>query len=247
MPAQEQVRDFYEKLPYPPPVADLEESRRLYANPDRVRALLRLLWPVGAPRADRKILIAGCGTSQAIRYGLREPLAQVTAIDISAESLERARALQNHYHLQNVEFRRLSILDVEALGERFDQIVCTGVLHHLADPDQGLCRLRDVLTPEGAMQIMVYAAYGRTGIYMMQDYCRLLGITPTERELDDLGAALAHMPDDHPLSRLRHKTKDFNSPDGLADALLNPLRPRLYRAAAARLAGALRHVIRAVV
>ncbi len=222
MPAQEQVRDFYEKLPYPPPVADLEESRRLYANPGRVRALLRLLWPVGAPRADRKILIAGCGTSQAIRYALREPLAQVTAIDISAESLERARTLQNHYHLQNVEFRRLSILDVQALGESFDQIVCTGVLHHLVDPDQGLRCLRDVLTPEGAMQIMVYAAYGRTGIYMMQDYCRLLGITPTDRELDDLGAALAHMPDDHPLSRLRHKTKDFNSPDGLADALLNP-------------------------
>jgi len=222
MQAQEQVRDFYQKLPYPPPVADLEESRRLYANPDRVRALLRLLWPVGTPRADRKILIAGCGTSQAIRYALREPLTHITAIDISAESLERARALQNQYDLQNLEFHQLSILDVPKLGESFDQIVCTGVLHHLADPDAGLCCLRDVLAAEGAMQIMVYAAYGRTGIYMMQDYCRLLGITPSEQELDDLSAALSYMPADHPLSWLRHKTKDFNSPDGLADVLLNP-------------------------
>jgi SAM-dependent methyltransferase len=222
MQPQEQVRDFYEKLPYPPPVADLEKSRRLYANPDRVRALLRLLWPVGKPRADRKILIAGCGTSQAIRYAMREPHTHITAIDVSDESLDRARALQKQYHLQNLEFRRLSIMDVHALGEDFDQIVCTGVLHHLADPDQGLCRLREILTPEGAMQIMVYAAYGRTGIYMMQEYCRLLGITPSAQELDDLSAALTSMPEDHPLRWLTRKSKDFKSPEGLADALLNP-------------------------
>ena len=51
----------------------------------------------------------------------------------------------------------------------FDQIVCTGVLHHLADPDVGLSALRSVLKPDGAMQLMVYAPYGRTGIYMLQD------------------------------------------------------------------------------
>jgi hypothetical protein len=113
-------------------------------------------------------------------------------------------------------------MDVQKLGECFDQIVCTGVLHHLADPDQGLCCLRDALAPEGAMQIMVYAAYGRAGIYMMQDYCRLLGITPSEHELDALCVALDYMPENHPLSWLRQKTKDFATPDGLADVLLNP-------------------------
>jgi SAM-dependent methyltransferase len=222
MQAQEQVRDFYEKLPYPPPVADLEDSRRLYTDPGRVRALHRLLWPVGAPRPDRKILIAGCGTSQAIRYALREPQARITAIDISSESLDRARALQELYQARNIAFHQLAIEEVHELGESFDQIVCTGVLHHLVNPDEGLCCLRDVLDPEGALQVMVYAAYGRTGIYMMQDYCRLLGITPSEPELDALGAALTCMPEDHPLSWVKQKTKDFQSPDGLADALLNP-------------------------
>lgn len=221
MKPEDEVRTFYEKMPYPPPVANLDLSRTLY-NPERSRAQRHLIWPTGQPRENRDILVAGCGTSQAIRYGLREPLAHITAIDISAESLARARALQDHYQLQNIEFHQLSVMDVQKLGERFDQIVCTGVLHHLPDPDQGLCCLRDVLNPEGAMQIMVYAAYGRTGIYMMQDYCRLLGITPSEQELDALGAALDYMPEDHPLSWLRHRTKDFNSPDGLADALLNP-------------------------
>ena len=31
------------------------------------------------------------------------------------------------------------------------------------------------------MHLMVYAAYGRAGIYMMQEYCRLLGVRATRR------------------------------------------------------------------
>ncbi len=73
-----------------------------------------------------------------------------------------------------------------ALERRFDLIVCTGVLHHLADPDAGLRALRSVLKPDGAMYLMVYAPYGRTGVYMLQDYCRRLGIGTSEREIDDL-------------------------------------------------------------
>ena len=34
---------------------------------------------------------------------------------------------------------------------------------------------------------MVYALYGRTGIYMMQEYCRLLGITTSDTDLRELG------------------------------------------------------------
>jgi len=69
---------------------------------------------------------------------------------------------------------------------------------------------------------MVYAAYGRTGIYMLQDYCRLLGITPSDQELQDLGTALNGLPEDHPLTHLLRKGKDFQHPDGIADALLHP-------------------------
>jgi 2-polyprenyl-3-methyl-5-hydroxy-6-metoxy-1,4-benzoquinol methylase len=83
---------------------------------------------------------------------------------------------------------RLLIERVRELGQTFDQIVCTGVLHHLPDPDSGLRALRSVLAPDGAMHLMIYAAYGRAGIYMMQECCRLLGIGASEGELRDLGA-----------------------------------------------------------
>jgi len=218
----EKVHNFYERLPYPPPVTSLDEHRALYSNPERRRALFHLMFPTVLPRPRQEILVAGCGTSQAARYALREPDALVTAIDVSAMSLHYTSMLKQKYQLDNLELHRLSILGVHTLGKTFDQIVCTGVLHHLVDPDLGLESLRSVLKPDGAMQIMVYAKYGRTGIYMMQNYCHLLGITSSDQELQDLGVALNGLPEDHPLTPLLWKGKDFRHPDALADALLHP-------------------------
>ena len=216
------VRAFYESHPYPAPLRDLNRHRELYRNPDRRRALSLLLWPLEEPRTDREILVAGCGTSQAAIHALREPDAHVTAIDISETSLHHTRELQRKYGLRSLDLRRLAIEDVGELGRSFDQIVCTGVLHHLPDPDIGLRSLRSVLSPDGAMHVMVYAPYGRAGIYMMQEYCRLLGVGASEAELRDLGTTIGALSSDHPIVEVARRTKDFTYSDALADALLHP-------------------------
>ena len=216
------MRAFYESHPYPAPLGDLDRHIELYHNPDRRRAWSLLLWPTEKPRANREILIAGCGTSQAAIHALREPNAHVTAIDISETSLRHTRELQCKYGLQNLNLHRLAIEEVGKLGRMFDQIVCTGVLHHLPNPDIGLASLRSVLAPNGAMHGMVYAAYGRAGIYMMQEYCRLLGVDATEAELRDLGTVIGALSADHPIAGVARRTKDFTYPDALADALLHP-------------------------
>jgi SAM-dependent methyltransferase len=216
------VRDFYESHPYPAPIKNLDRHRELYQNPDRRRAVSLLLWPTEKPRLNRSILIAGCGTSQAAIHALREPDARVTGIDISETSLSHTRDLQQKYGLQNLDLYRLAIEEVGELGQTFDQIVSTGVLHHLPDPDTGLRSLRDVLAPKGAMHLMVYAAYGRAGIYMMQEYCRLLGVGVTESELQDLGAVIGALSSDHPIAGVARRAKDFTYPAALADALLHP-------------------------
>jgi len=217
-----ELRDFYERRPYPAPLTSLDDHRELYRNPERRRALFHLIWPTECPWANREILIAGCGTSQAARYALLEPEARVTAIDISETSLAYTRTLQERYKLDNLTLHPLSILDVERLGRSFDHIVSTGVLHHLPDPDVGLQSLRSVMKREGAMQIMVYATYGRTGIYMIREYCHLLGIAPSNEELLALGDALKSLPQNHPLAHLLGQGIDFHHPDSLADALLHP-------------------------
>jgi SAM-dependent methyltransferase len=217
-----EVRAFYDRHPYPAPIDNLDRHSDLYRNPDRRRAQSLLLWPTEKPRADREILVAGCGTSQAARYALREPNAHVTAIDISETSLRHTRDLQRKYGLRNLDLHRLAIEQVEELGKTFEQIVCTGVLHHLSDPDIGLRSLRGVLAPDGAINLMVYATYGRAGIYMIREYCRLLGIGATKAGLQDLDATIQGLSSDHPITGVSKRAKDFRNPDALADALLHP-------------------------
>lgn len=220
--AADEVRLFYDRHPYPPPVADLDRYRQLWLDPDRRRADYHLLWPATAYRADLEVLIAGCGTSQAAKHALRQPGARVTGIDISATSIHHTRQLKRQYNLANLEVHQLPIERVHELELDFDKIVCTGVLHHLPDPDAGLAALRSVLRPEGAMELMVYAPYGRAGIYMLQEYCRQLGIGTSEQEIENLAATLMELPAGHPLEHLLREAPDFRRKATLADALLHP-------------------------
>ena len=218
----EAVRNFYDRYPYPPPIDDLEKYRQLWEDRQRRRVDYHLFWPNRSYREDQSILIAGCGTSQAAKHALRWPAAQVTGIDVSTTSVQRTQELKKKYDLNNLQVRQLTIERVTDLGMSFDQIVCTGVLHHLPDPDSGLSALSKVLKPGGAMHLMVYAPYGRAGIYMLQEFCRRIGIHATDGEICELISALSSLPPGHPLESLLRQAPDFRHEAALADALLHP-------------------------
>jgi SAM-dependent methyltransferase len=218
----EEVRDFYDRYPYPPPVGGLEKYQRQWQDRQRRRADFHLFWPGMPYKEDQSILIAGCGTSQAAKHALRWPAAQVIGIDCSETSVRCTEELKKKYNLKNLQIHQVAIERVDDLGMSFDQIVCTGVLHHLADPDAGLSALRSVLKPDGATHIMVYAPYGRAGIYMLQEFCRRTGIHATDADIHDLIAALSALPPGHPLESLLSQAPDFRNEAALADALLHP-------------------------
>lgn len=223
------IAAFYEAHPYPPPVDEV-------VAPDDVVAARRYahhrIWPGRRVDSVRRLLVAGCGTSQAARHALRNPGVEVIGIDVSATSIAHTRRLIDQHGIDDLRVEQLPIEDVGALvdspDDRFDHIVCTGVLHHLADPEAGLSALADVLAPGGAVTLMVYAPHGRYGVTLLQDYCRLLGVTPDPGDIADLVGALRELPVGHPISRALRETRDFQSDDALADALLNP-RDRTYR------------------
>jgi SAM-dependent methyltransferase len=218
----EQVQDFYDRYPYPPPVDSLEQYGRTWQNPRKRRAEFHLLWPGRPYCEDFSILVAGCGTSQAAKHALRWPAAEVTAIDVSATSVGYTQELKRKHNLTNLQVKQLPIDRVSELKRSFDQIVCTGVLHHLVDPDAGLAALRSVLKLDGAMHLMVYAPYGRTGIYMLQEFCRRLGIRATDEGIGNLISALRALPPGHPLQTVLREAPDFRQEAALADALLHP-------------------------
>ncbi len=223
----EEVRDFYDRYPYPRPVDSLEKYRRHWREQQRRRADYHLVWPAASYREDQSILIAGCGTSQAAKYALRWPEAKVTGVDISATSVCCTEELKQRYNLNNLQVHQIPVERVHDLEMSFDQIVCTGVLHHLADPDAGLSALRSVLKPDGAMHLMVYAPYGRAGLYMLQEFCRRVGIPATDQGIRELSAVLSWLPPGHPLENLMREAPDFRHEAAMADALLHP-RDRAY-------------------
>ena len=214
------IQTFYESHPYPP-APDALDAEGSY---DEFRRRLdhHLSWPREPFRDDHAILVAGCGTSQAARYALRFPDASVVGIDVSAASLDATRSLAERHGITNLEVHQLPIEDVADLGRTFDQIVCTGVLHHLADPRAGLVALRSVTAPGGVLGLMVYARYGRVGVGLLQEYCRRLGVSPTAQELDDLVATIREIPMHHPIRPLLTGSADFHDDRAIVDALLNP-------------------------
>ena len=87
------------------------------------------------------------------------PDAMVTAIELSETSLAVARA--RCAGQANLRLLRHDLHAVAELGQRFDYIACSGVLHHLPDPEAGWAALVDVLAPGGAMQVALYSRIAR--------------------------------------------------------------------------------------
>jgi tRNA (mo5U34)-methyltransferase len=57
-----------------------------------------------------------------------------------------------------VEYRRMDALDVHELGERFDVVLCFGILHRVTDPIALLRALTDVLAPGGEIALETYGS-----------------------------------------------------------------------------------------
>lgn len=93
--------------------------------------------------------------------------------------------------LGSIRFVTGDLLSAPELG-RFDYIDCCGVLHHLPDPDAGFAALAEALAPGGGIGLMVYAPYGRTGVYPLQAaFGRLLRDDPPAEQVRLARAALA--------------------------------------------------------
>lgn len=180
-----------------------------------------MFWPEGRATPP-KILVAGCGTVQASVIAYRNPRARVVGVDISDASLGHQRFLRERFGLANLELYQGDLRDVGKLGETFDLVVSTGVLHHMADPLKGLTALKTVLAPEGAMFIMVYGAVGRAGVYLMQDVFRRMGLTQSADDIAFARYVLSVLPPEHPVQPFNRRATDLSYDAGLVDIYLHP-------------------------
>jgi SAM-dependent methyltransferase len=154
-----------------------------------------------------RVLVAGGGTGDHTLFlaeQLRGYNASVTYLDISRASMNIARERARVRKLDNIEWHHGSILDVVRLGlAPFDFISCTGVLHHLPEPESGLAAIRAVLAPLGAMSLMLYGRIGRLSIYAGQELMRLVnrGVDDPKLKIQFARSLLRSLPKTHWLLR----------------------------------------------
>ena len=86
---------------------------------------------------------------------------QIVAIDLSKRSLGYAMRKCKEYNINNIKFFHCDILDIHKLNIQFDCIMCTGVLHHMKDPEYALQKLCNCLLPGGIMKLGLYSKHGR--------------------------------------------------------------------------------------
>ena len=96
------------------------------------------------------------------------------------------------------------------------------MLHHLPDPDAGFQALNDALTPGGGMGFMVYAPYGRSGVYPLQEaFGDLFGNMLPKARIKAARAIYDKLPDGHPF-KSNPNVNDHKSGDaGFYDLLLH--------------------------
>jgi len=224
MSRDEAVKTLYEKFPYPPPVTDLTSFLKGDRRPTWIPEFsYPLFFPQHAPVESLNVLVAGCGTSAGPMLAACMPKAHFVAVDISEASIARSRKTSDAHGLTNIEYHLMPLENVAELEQDFDFIHSHGVIHHLADPAQGLRALGEVLRPEGVMSIMLYAKYGRTGIYMFQEFCRRLGLPVEESSGKKMQEVLMTLGEFHPFTMLKH-TKD--TPIDIAEVMDMLLHPR---------------------
>ena len=85
-----EVREFYDRYPYPRPVDSLDNYRRLWQAGQRRRANYHLFWPSRSYREDYSILIAGCGKAYhalASRSCYRQHAGEATSFDVTGNAM----------------------------------------------------------------------------------------------------------------------------------------------------------------
>jgi tRNA (mo5U34)-methyltransferase len=104
----------------------------------------------------KSVLDLGCNAGFYSMEMKRRGAARVLGLDCDEEYLRQARFAAEVNGL-DIEFRRMSVYDVGALGERFDVVLFLGVLYHLRHPLLAL----DLIHEHVAREVLVFQSMQR--------------------------------------------------------------------------------------
>ncbi len=221
------VKEHYEAYPYPERDPRDEAKRLITGSPSHPLEMDHYLF--GGTRDWSKplrVLVAGGGTGDGliqlaqVMTSANAPY-EITYVDLSTASRAVAEARAKARGLTGIRFETGSLLDAPEFGE-FDYIDSCGVLHHLPDPAAGFAALRAALAPGGGFGFMVYAPYGRSGVYPLQEgFGTLLDGLPPQERLAAAQKIVGNLPDGHPFKTNPNLSDHHASDAGFYDLLLH--------------------------
>jgi 2-polyprenyl-3-methyl-5-hydroxy-6-metoxy-1,4-benzoquinol methylase len=217
------IKQQYERFPYPH-----WSNLGTHTLCDYTQALRHELPHIEIPNGMKgktlNMLIAGCGTGlQALKAARFFQNVKVTAIDVSAESLAYAEQQAEKLNIKNVTFKALDLRKVSELNQTFDIIECSGVLHHLPNPEEGLSALLSCLKDDGFIKLGLYSETARIKINQLKQDIIGSFTKADEEQIRKLRWLI--MTDENLRKEYGKLTSspDFFHISGCADLLYNPL------------------------
>jgi SAM-dependent methyltransferase len=104
--------------------------------------------------AGMSVLDVGCGPGTiTVDLAARVAPGQVTAVELTDDVLDLARAEARERNQSNVSFATSNVHALDFSDDTFDVAHAHQVLQHVADPVQALCELRRVCVPDGIVAV----------------------------------------------------------------------------------------------
>tara|TARA_Y100000768_G_C23975955_1_gene683073 strand:- start:1183 stop:2445 length:1263 start_codon:yes stop_codon:yes gene_type:complete len=218
----EEIKKQYNKFLYPEPIENMKEliESNSYAEMCNANIFWDKYFPEKKYTDKLNVLSAGCGTNQIINLALENPNWTIHGIDLSEASIDFVHKQIKKYDLKNVTAEVKDIFDIDYKNE-FDFVISTGVIHHTKQPKEALIKLVDATNTSGALHIMVYASYGRRGVYDIQKIMKYLDVQQDEEGINLVRNYIENGPEDLPEKKFyKKKTDKYDA--GIIDTYLNP-------------------------
>jgi SAM-dependent methyltransferase len=156
---------LYDEIPYP---------GRAFAqtHPDRLATMATLFGLDPAPPSACRVLELGCGDGgNILPMALGLPGSSFVGIDLAPLATERARALADLLHLENIEFEHVGIEDYDAPDGSFDYVIAHGVFSWVPERvrDDLLALCARLLTPHGVAYVSYNAMPGQRTRQTLRD------------------------------------------------------------------------------
>jgi len=217
------IKEFYNKFSYPVfgdhTLSDMIDTGARDRSDPSIH--WNKFWPQKSKDEKLEILVAGCGTYQAAIVAARNSNCHVTGIDVSDNSIKIQNNVIEKEGINNVELKVCAITDY-VTDKKFDLIICSGVLHHLENPNENIAHLAGLLKNDGVMTIMIYNYFGRQGVYNIQALVKLLNIPQDINGAQQLTKIIDGLPKEHSVNNYIKNNQEVLYFENFMDTFFNP-------------------------